>query len=206
MLVIPNAIDVADLARPKEPGSEFRLGIVGIVPMRKRLDRALDLLELLLEEDDRYTLHVRGRMPWEYSYEWRKPFQREAYIELFARIGASDSLRNAVVFEPFGPDMASWMRKIGYILSPSSDESFHLAPAEGMASGAIPVFWTRPGIEGIFSGRWMHDTTALAAKNVSQLNADYAARAVESSVAATYVERFDMRTTATQWLGQVFEL
>ena len=122
--------------------------------MRKRLDRALDLLEELLEEDPRYTLHVRGRMPWEYPYEWKKPFQREAYLEIFDRIGRSPALRDAVVFEPFGADMASWMRKIGYILSPSSDESFHLAPAEGMASGPSRCSGKGPGVDEIFSNRW----------------------------------------------------
>lgn len=203
--VIPNAIDVNDLARPKETGHRFRLGLVGIVPMRKRLDRAIDLLEQLLQEDDRYTLHVRGRMPWEYDYEWKKPLQREAYAEIFERIGKSDALRDAVVFEPFGADMASWMRKIGYILSPSSDESFHLAPAEGMASGTIPLFWERPGAREIFSNRWVHANTEAVRKYVSGLNGSPAARREESAAAAEFVTRFDMRAIGEKWLGLILQ-
>jgi glycosyltransferase involved in cell wall biosynthesis len=201
--VIPNAVDVMDLRRSKEPDHRFRLGLVGIVPMRKRLDRALDLLEELLDEDPRYTLHVRGRMPWEYPYEWKKPFQREAYLEIFDRIGRSPALRDAVVFEPFGPDMASWLRKIGYVLSPSSDESFHLAPAEGMASGAVPLFWQRPGVDEIFSNRWTRGTTSQVRALVSALNGSPRAYAEESRAAAEYVGRFDMRSTGEAWLEEV---
>jgi glycosyltransferase involved in cell wall biosynthesis len=203
--VIPNAVDIDDLARPKETDHNFRLGLVGIVPMRKRLDRAIDLLEQLLQEDDRYTLHVRGRMPWEYAYEWNKPLQREAYLEIFERIGRSDALRDAVVFEPFGPDMASWMRKIGYILSPSSDESFHLAPAEGMASGAIPVFWERPGVNEIFSNRWTHTNTEDASKFISRMNKSTSDRVAESKAASAYAGRFDMRSIGEKWVRQIFE-
>jgi glycosyltransferase involved in cell wall biosynthesis len=202
--VIPNAVDLMDLRRSKEPDHRFRLGLVGIVPMRKRLDRALDLLEELLQEDPRYTLHVRGRMPWEYAYEWKKPFQREAYLEIFDRIGRSPALRDAVVFEPFGPDMASWLRKIGYVLSPSSDESFHLAPAEGMASGSVPLFWQRPGVDDIFSNRWTGETTSQIRAFVSALNSSPEAYAEESRAAAEYVQRFDMRSTGEQWLEEIF--
>jgi glycosyltransferase involved in cell wall biosynthesis len=201
--VIPNAVDLLDLGRTKEPGHRFRLGLVGIVPMRKRLDRALDLLEELLAEDSRYTLHVRGRMPWEYPHEWKKPLQREAYLEIFDRIGRSPALRDAVVFEPFGPDMAAWMRKIGYLLSPSSDESFHLAPAEGMASGAVPLFWRRPGVDEIFSNRWTRETTTQVRSFVSALNNSPEAYEKESRAAAEYAQRFDMRATGEQWLEEI---
>jgi glycosyltransferase involved in cell wall biosynthesis len=201
--VIPNAVDLLDLGRTKEPGHRFRLGLVGIVPMRKRLDRALDLLEELLAEDSRYTLHVRGRMPWEYPYEWKKPLQREAYLEIFDRIGRSPGLRDAVVFEPFGPDMAAWMRKIGYVLSPSSDESFHLAPAEGMASGSVPLFWRRPGVDEIFSSRWTRETTPDVRAFVSALNSSPENYEQESRAAAEYAQRFDMRATGEQWLAEI---
>lgn len=143
--VIANAVNCEDLCRPKLKGSQFRLGLVGIVPIRKRLDRAVDLMSRLLELDERFTLHVRGRMPWEYSYEWKKSTQQMAYREIFAGIGADDRLLKSIVFEPFGADMGSWFRKIGFILSPSSDESFHLAPAEGMAGARSQCSGTDQG-------------------------------------------------------------
>lgn len=201
--VIPNAIDGSDLFRPKVRGNQFRLGMVGIVPIRKRLDRAVDLLSGLLERDERYTLHVRGRMPWEYSYEWNKPTQQMAYRQIFAQIGADKRLSNSIVFEPFGSDMGSWMRKIGYMLSPSSDESFHLAPAEGMASGSIPVFWSRPGVEGIFGKRWLVEDTDSAINRIHTLGLNDADRSEESSAAKEYSQRFEARLLASSWLEEV---
>ena len=108
-----------------------------------------------------------------------------------------------MVFEPFGPDMASWLRKIGYVLSPSSDESFHLAPAEGMASGAVPLFWQRPGADEIFSNRWTRGTTSQVRALVSALNRSPQAYAEESRAAAEYVGRFDMRSTGEAWLEEI---
>lgn len=150
--VIPNTLDTLDLDRPKLPGAEFHLGLIGFVSFGKRPDRALDLLSALLEADDRYVLHLKGRMPWEYGYEWDKPAQRHLYLDFFDRLAGDDRLRDRVVFDEFSPDIASWLRGIGTVLSPSVDEfeSFHLAPAEGMASGAATVFWDRVGVDELF--------------------------------------------------------
>ncbi|HEY7880343.1 MAG TPA: glycosyltransferase family 1 protein, partial [Streptosporangiaceae bacterium] len=57
---VPNALDVAQLDRPKLDGARFHLGLVGIVPSRKRLDLALDVLEEVRREDDRYLLFVKS--------------------------------------------------------------------------------------------------------------------------------------------------
>lgn len=198
--VIPNAVDTVDLGRLKKPESQFRIGLVGIVPFRKRPDRALDLLERLRAEDSRYTLHIRGRMPWEYSYEWDKPLQREAYLEFFHRIGASPMLAESVVFEPFGSDMGNWLKKIGYLLSPSTDESFHLAPAEGMASGAVPVFWDRPGVRGIFGDRWVFDDTEAAARFVVETGKNASRFEDEQACAIEYVGMFDKKVVELTWL------
>lgn len=196
--VIPNAISVADLDRPGLPDRRHRLGLVGMVPLRKRLDRALDLLRELHRSDPRYTLHVRGRLPWEYRHEWIKPIQREAYLDMFARLGR-DPLRHAVAFEPFGADMAGWLRKIGWVLSPSTVESFHLAPAEGMAAGAIPVIWERPGADDIFGSDLVVRDTAAAARRILEADADREARADLEALARTRAARFDERTVADAW-------
>ena len=52
-----------------------------------------------------------------------------------------------MVFDPAGRDVAAWLRRVGFVLSTSDDESFHLAPAEGMASGAVPALLPWPGAE-----------------------------------------------------------
>ena len=75
------------------------------------------------------------------------------------RLQTSPALRGSVVFDGFGPDVASWLRRIGFVLSTSDDESFHLAPAEGMASGAVPAILDWPGADTIYDGHWIHRST-----------------------------------------------
>lgn len=198
IVVIPNTIDTEDLNRPKRGDARFRLGIVGIVPRLKRLDRAIDLVETLIESDPRYSLHVKGRMPWEYPHIWGQPQQQEYYLGLFDRIGSS-RLAEHVVFEPFGADMANWLTKMGWILSPSDEESFHLAPAEGMASGALPVVWARPGAAEVFGADFLVDSTPAAAELMLSLRAedDYADAQDRARV---IVGSYDIQHTNRAWM------
>jgi glycosyltransferase involved in cell wall biosynthesis len=68
-----------------------------------------------------------------------------------------------VTFDGFGGDVASWLRRVGWVLSTSDDESFHLAPAEGMASGGVPALLPWPGADTIYDTRWIHADPAAAA-------------------------------------------
>lgn len=162
--VIPNTIDHRALALPKLPDVAFNLGFVGYTPQRKRLDRALDLLERLRAREPRFRLLVKGAPPWETSWVWRRAEERRYFERVFARISASALLRHAVTFEPFGVDVPAFLQKVGFILSTSEHESQHLGLAEGMASGAIPVMTERPGAAEQYSPEWVY-TTSLDAAN-----------------------------------------
>ncbi|WP_109471093.1 glycosyltransferase [Ornithinimicrobium cavernae] len=197
--VVPNMLNTSDLTRAKRTGAQFRLGLVGWVPFLKRPDRAVDLLEALLEQDDRYTLHIRGRAPWEYPHYWNNALERQVYLELFQRLG-SERLREHVVFEGFGADMASWLRKIGVILSPSDHESFHLAPAEGMASGAYPIVWERQGASDVFGPEYVHADTASAVDRVLGLRDEMMWREAAGLAADVAVARWDSQALQRQWI------
>ena len=166
---VPNALDVAQLDRPKLDGARFHLGLVGMVPSRKRLDLALDVLEELRREDDRYLLFVKSGMPWEHWWVWQNPAEREHYADALRRVQRSPLLRGAVVFDDAGPDVAAWLRRVGFVLSTSDDESFHVAPAEGMASRAVPVLRHWPGAETIYDMRWIHRGPAEMAAAIMAL-------------------------------------
>lgn len=201
---VGNAIDFNDLHRPKTATAPFTLGLAGIVPFRKRPDRALDLLQTLRESDDRFTLRIRGRMPWEYSWEWQKGLQRNAYMEFFQEV-ARRRLEEHVVFEDFGPDMGGWLRRIGYVLSPSTAESFHLVVAEGMASGAVPVVWDRPGAGDIFGEEFIVRDTKEAVSRILCLTSDPVAHASTTRSAAAAVRRYDIPHVGASWLALLHE-
>ena len=148
MSVVPNAVPAAHLRRPKLPGARFNLGILGISPWRKRLDLAVETLRLVREQDERFSLFVKGHLPIDYWWIWGK--ERDRYLALTDAIAADPLLARSVVFDGWGSDVAEWFRKIGSTLSPSDFESFHLAPTEGISSGSVPVIWPWEGADEIY--------------------------------------------------------
>lgn len=202
--VVHNMIDAFDLDRPKHPDARFHLGIAGIVPILKRPDRALDLLEALLRTDERYVLHVRGRSPWDYGWMWQDPVVQDAYRAFYERLAQDRRLLGHVAFDAFGADMGGWFRRIGWMLSPSTRETFHLAPVEGSAGGALPVVWRRDGAEEIFDASWVHDTTDDAAAWILRTNETAESFRAASEQAKRSSRRFDMPTAAPQWSEILF--
>lgn len=169
IVVIPNYVDAAVLHRPKLPGAELNLAMMGVVPRRKRLDLALDLLERLRREDRRFSLRVKSQLPWDVPWAWRDEQERVAAQEALRRVRASSLLADGVVFDRHGPDVGAWLRSVGWMLSLSDDESFHLAPAEAMASGAVPLIRPWPGAETIYDPRWIVGIPGPEAPDVAQL-------------------------------------
>jgi glycosyltransferase involved in cell wall biosynthesis len=170
--VIPNWVDDAQFGRAKLPGAEHHLGFIGMAPWRKRPDLAVDVLEHLRREDPRFTLFVKSKLPWDLPWIWNRGEERKLFEALFRRIRRSPLLAGGVVFDPAGPDVASWLRRVGFVLSTSEDESFHLAPAEGMASGAVPALLPWEGSDRIYDRRWIHDDPAAMAESIAATVAD----------------------------------
>jgi glycosyltransferase involved in cell wall biosynthesis len=198
---VPNALDVAQLDRPKLDGARFHLGLIGMVPSRKRLDLALDVLEEVRREDDRYLLFVKSGMPWEHWWVWQNPAEREHYADALRRVQRSPLLRGAVVFDDAGPDVPAWLRRVGFVLSTSDDESFHVAPAEGMASRAVPVIRHWPGAETIYDMRWIHRGPAEMAAAVLARAGEGDWRAAGDAAHAQASAAFNLNRVCEAWHG-----
>lgn len=197
-VVLSNTVDLGDFDRPKTRNARFTLGLVGMVPFLKRPDRALDLLEQLIRVDPRYVLRVKGRMPWDYPHVWANPVEKQLYLDFFARIANNPMLSQHVAFDGFGADVASWFRSVGFILSPSELESFHLATAEGMSSGAIPIVWERLGALGIFGASALQKSSDEGVSKILELQGD-SDFAEASSEAKSYAARWDTVQVLPQW-------
>src|SRR5699024_3319350 len=198
--VIHNGGLTHDLIREKEPQAKYTLGLVGWVPSLKRIDRALDLLRRLIYEDPRYMLEVRGAMPWNYKWEWEKPAHRDMYFETLVRLRENPTLASHVTFAPFGPDVGNWLRGIGWMLSPSVRESFHLAPVEGMISGAVPVVWQREGASDVYGEHWLHTDTEDAADYILKTNSSEYGWGVRSQEAkADGLQHYDEAILRAEW-------
>lgn len=197
-LVVGNFVDVKRYDRPKLLGSEFNLGIIGIVPARKRLDLAVDTLAQLLQRDDRYTLHVKGPSPASYSWLMGRVAERHYYTRLFSEINSSN-LRHRVIFDPPGDDVHEWLQQIGFILSPSDYESFHMAIAEGMSSATIPIVWNWEGSQNIYPTIPVISDPVQAARLIERMRASRAGRRLATQSQDFIRDTYDADVVREKW-------
>lgn len=168
MVVIPNYLDSKLLDKPKKEGYQFNIGLIGMNPKLKRLDRALEIFELLWEKDKRFKLYLKGKKPSDLKWLMNREDEKIYYEELLDKIDNS-RWKDNVIFEGYGNDIDDFLSKIGFVLSTSDHESFHLAAAEGMASGAVPVILNWEGSNHIYPKEFIVDDTRKAAEYIYKL-------------------------------------
>jgi len=196
--VIPNGIELGTLGAAKLPSARFALAMIGYVPRLKRLDRALDVLDLLRARDPRYRLLVKGRPPWEYEWMAGRTEERLYFEDLFRRVERSPNLHRSVTFEPFSDDVGSTLRWAGWILSCSEVEGHSVALAEGMASGAVPVVLDRPGVGQQYEARWVHADAGAAAEAIFDTQERGGAK-TEGEAARRFAERWSWERLWPAW-------
>ncbi|MGN7299108.1 glycosyltransferase family 4 protein [Ferdinandcohnia sp. SAFN-114] len=197
MTMIYNVVDTDKMDLPKED-YKYHLGFIGLSPKRKRLDLAVDILGKLWEKDSRYKLFIKGKLPQEYPWLWNREEEREYYEELFSRI-ENAPWKNAVIFDGFGSDINVWLKKIGYVLSTSDFESFHLSPSEGMASGAYPLILKWDGSNTIYSEEYLFNNVDECVNKVIEIN-NLESDQVLRNKAKEYVQKnFSVERIGSQW-------
>lgn len=197
--LIPNSIDALDFNRPKVADAQFQIGMAGIVPIRKRADRAFAVLRELRAHDDRYTLHLRGRLPSSYRDFEKNGFFRLYYQDLFQEITQAGELFGGVLHDRFGPDMANWFRRVGWVLSPSTDEGSHQAVAEGMASGAVPVIWNWEGASGTYPAEHVFDDDPVRIARHIIETVEGGTWQADANAAKSFIQRYDVEPVHTRW-------
>jgi glycosyltransferase involved in cell wall biosynthesis len=196
--LIPNAVDVRAFRREKLEGSAFNLGMIGFVPAIKRIDRALDILELLRARDRRFRLIVKGKPPWAFPWMRQREEERLMFQEAYRRIEAAPLLRGAVTFEEHGPNIPAFLRKVGIILSVSDWEGHQVALAEGMASGCLPVVIDRIGAREQYDPAWIHNSPDEAAASILGLVGSGQFEA-EQRRAAEFADRWSLERIMPLW-------
>ena len=177
-----------NLAKSNE--SRFVLGLVGVVPARKRLDLAVDLLKILHSKDSRYKLRVKGALPYDYPWMSSRKDEMAWYDKVFFDLKQLKE-QGAIVFDPHDPNMASWYQSVGHIVSVSDFEGSHQAVAEGMAAGAIPVIRDWEGASRIYPDKYVVSTIEEMADQVLR-NSELLSFEAESSFCRSFSqERFD---------------
>jgi glycosyltransferase involved in cell wall biosynthesis len=155
--VIQNAINCTYFDRVKSPDSKLILGVVGISPMRKRLDLALDILKLCRQKNKKFHLNIKGRMPTDYAWLRSRPDEMAYFQTQLNRIEHDPDLAGFVHFEDYGENMGTWYQKVGFLLSTSDFEGTHQSVAEGGASGALPVIKSWEGAAEVYDPQWVFE-------------------------------------------------
>ena len=102
-IVIPNYVDVGRLSQDKLPDANKTIGIIGIVPQRKRLDRALNLIKELAEKDPSWKLIIKGKDPRniEFMKAPNRAKEMEYYSSQFERIDNEPLLKSSVSWNEY---------------------------------------------------------------------------------------------------------
>ncbi|MDJ0321745.1 glycosyltransferase [Pseudarthrobacter sp. PS3-L1] len=172
--VVGNSVKTKDLDLAKKVDSRFNIGFVGMVPARKRLDLALEVLKELRRVDDRYKLFVKGKRPEEFAWMTKRPDEMAYYQNEYERIASDSLLIGSVTFDAQGSDMEEWYSKIGHVISTSDFESFHLTIADGAASGAVPASLAWRGADQIYPSSWLHASATEVAESIIAANRSWA--------------------------------
>lgn len=160
IVVLPQYCVAEQLQREKHPGAEKTLGFVGINGFHhKRFDRAVDVLRLVRKRAPEFRMRVRSAMPWDFDWIWKdNNAERDKFERLFREINDDQELRDAIIFDRPGANMAEWYRNIGHVVSTSESEGCHTTIAEGICSGAHPVVINWPGAKSIYGAERVYET------------------------------------------------
>lgn len=182
----------------KPLNSADTLGLLGYVPQLKRLDLALDLLEGLRQTNPAMRLKLKGAPPWAFDSIWHDPEQRSYFKTQFARIAELGA--GIVQVEPLSDDVSSWFEDVGWILSLSDIESFHLAPIEGVFSGATPLVLEREGAAEIFPTEFMFETIPTMMQTVASIDEYERRHFLKSARRLPLIKRYGLKEILADWI------
>ena len=134
--ILHNGVDIERFA-PAGPADPFRIGWCGWLSLHKNPNMALEILDLLRQEDPRWHMH--------FCSKGGEPVALDSFEHLKRRL----SLQNAVIVDGNIPasNMPAWHARNAVLLSTSVYESFGYAIAEAASCGCDVVMLDQPGAE-----------------------------------------------------------
>ncbi|WP_020142014.1 glycosyltransferase [Terracoccus sp. 273MFTsu3.1] len=170
--VVANPVDVERYVLPKTEAARTTLGMVGWAQQVKDPLWTLDVLAALRRQDPRWRLRLIGK---DFAVDDPNPVEREAARAFHARL--SDPLvADGVDFVGYTTRLPEHLREVGWAVSSSRREGFHIGLVEMAASGAVPVVRDWPvyagigGATGLFPADWVSTTPAEAAERILRVS------------------------------------
>ena len=193
--VVSNYINTETYPTTKNPGYEYNLAMIGILPKRKGYERAVDLLNILKQKDERYKLYIAGKRPEEFPNTRNIPEEWEYYQHVEKKVKEL-GLEDSVIFTGW-VDIHEFLKDIGYTLSLSDKEfpeSFHISPFECMVSKGVGLCLRWNGIEYIYPQNVIYDSIEEIAEKIDYYtkNIDEYHKLAEESRKFT-IENYDIK-------------
>jgi hypothetical protein len=170
--VVANPVDVERYVRPKSETARTTLGMVGWAQQVKDPLWTLDVLAELRRADRRWRLRLIGA---DFAVDNPNPVERDAARAFHARM-AHPLVADGVDFVGYTTRLPEHLREVGWAVSSSRREGFHIGLVEMAASGAVPVVRDWPvyagigGATGLFPDDWVATTPAEAAARILRIS------------------------------------
>lgn len=190
--VVANPVDVERYVLPKTETARTTLGMVGWAQQVKDPEWTLDLLAALRRQDPRWRLRLIGA---DVDVNDPNPVERAAARAFHARL-ADPVVADAVDFVGYTTRLPQHLREIGWAVSSSRREGFHIGLVEMAASGAVPVVRDWPvyagigGASGLFPPEWVSTTPEEAAERILRTIASGAWDETSAATVETVRRRF----------------
>ncbi|NYB26253.1 MAG: glycosyltransferase [Methanobacteriaceae archaeon] len=148
MILLSNYVDTNIYTGTKTEDFKNNLAIVGYVPKWKGLLKGIILLKMLKEHNEKFKLYLFGKNYREVDWIWTNPEER-SYFEECEKFIKDLHLEDSVIFKGW-TERSEMFSNIGYVLSVSDIESFHLAPAEGLCDDTLALLLDWAGVEYVY--------------------------------------------------------
>ncbi|WP_076263093.1 glycosyltransferase [Intrasporangium flavum] len=191
--VVANPVDVERYVLPKRPSARKRLGMVGWAQQVKDPLWTLDVLAELRRHDPEWRLALIGA---DVDLGAGNPVERELAHAFHARLAADPDLHDGIDYVGYTSRLPERLRDVGWAVSASRREGFHVGLVEMAASGAVPVVrdwpvYAREGGAGLlYPSEWVVSTPAEAAARILAVSDGDAWEDESADTVAATRERF----------------
>jgi glycosyltransferase involved in cell wall biosynthesis len=143
--VISSTVDLDQFHfRERDPG--FNIAFVGYLNYRKNPSLLLQCLRGLIQEDDRYHLHLAG--------EFQQPELRLYFEHMLDVLNLSDH----VTLHGWVDDVTHWLDDKDYLILPTMHEGNPYSVLEAAAKGIRPLVHSFPGAAELYPEDWIFTT------------------------------------------------
>jgi glycosyltransferase involved in cell wall biosynthesis len=155
MTLLNNYIETDIYSKTKTEDFKSNLAIVGYVPKWKGLLKGLRILKILKEHNQKFKLHLFGKNYRDVDWIWNK-LEERTYFGKCEKFIKDHNLEDSVIVHGW-TERSEIFSNIGYVLSVSDIESFHLAPAEGLCDGTLALLLDWDGVEYVYPDKIIFD-------------------------------------------------